>query len=273
MKKTTFAGSVKVATLAGLVCLGLATVTACSGRSADAAKPATPSGSAAAPGSAASTGAAGAASPAGSAAPAPVAAHGDAGRYQASAWLPAKSLPLYGTYLWVSENTEDPKSTDDALNWMYACSDGSKEPTAALDVSAYQTRQYKTELKADPRAAAFQWMLFFKDEATAKAALAKIESDYSYCAAREETEGAGKLTVVKTATGSGGISWLTTSRDKNGKPHNLFADTGSDAHEYFVQSGNVISLVQAMGDTPAIDPATGDDQMLSAMAKALGTMR
>ncbi|MFD7909083.1 hypothetical protein ACFV4G_43470 [Kitasatospora sp. NPDC059747] len=172
----------------------------------------------------------------------------------------------------MSENTEDPKSSDDALNWMYACSDGSKEPTDALKISAYQTRQYRTDLKDDPRAAAFQWMLYFKDEAAAKAALTKIENDYSYCAARSSDE-SSRTTVVKTATGSGGISWLTTVRDKDGKPHVAFADVGSDAHEYFVQSGNVISLVQAMGDTPAIDPATADGQMLGAMAAALGTMR
>ncbi|MFJ2581821.1 hypothetical protein [Kitasatospora aureofaciens] len=266
MKKTTFAGSVKVATLAGLVCLGLTTVTACSGGSADTAKPA-----AAPPGSAAAPCAAPCAGAPGSAAPAQGAAHGDASRYQASGWLPAKSLPLYGTYLWVSENTDDPKSTDDALNWMYACSDGSKEPTAALEISSYQTKQYKTDLQADPRAGAFQWMLFFKDEATAKTALTKIETDYSYCAARQSDD-SGRTTVVKTAAGSGGISWLTTARDKNGKPHIRFADVGADAHEYFVQSGNVISLVQALGDTPAIDPAPADDQVLSAMAAALGTM-
>ncbi|MET8628577.1 hypothetical protein ABZW30_33365 [Kitasatospora sp. NPDC004669] len=267
MKKTTFAVSARVATLAGLVGLGLTTVTACSGGSADTAKPAntakpaiTPPSTAVAPGSA------------GSAAPAQAAAHGDATRYQASSWLPAKSLPLYGTYLWVSENTEDPKSTDAALNWMYACSDNSKEPTATLEVSAYQTRQYKTDLKTDPRAGAFQWMLFFKDEATAKAALTKIENDYSSCAARESDD-SGPTTVVKTATGSGGVSWLTTSRDKDGKPHIRFTDVGADAHEYFVQSGNVISLVQALGDTPAIDPAPADDQVLSAMAAALATMR
>ena len=182
-----------------------------------------------------------------------------------SPWLSGGELPLSSTFHWKAEPKTE-YTTTGQFQWLFTCGIG--DPTTEVHSSSVSVMQFG----GAKNVVASQLLFHFRSTAVAKAALARLERDYSSCAARLDKENSvdissGKRlhwTVTRTASLTEGAAYRVTGRDSAGKLADD-PDLYSDAQELFVQHGATLSMVGIYAESSKIDNAAGAGSTLRTM--------
>jgi hypothetical protein len=186
-----------------------------------------------------------------------------------SPWLTGGQMPQAGSFHWQAQ-PQTRYTTTGEFQWLYTC--GSGEPTRELHSSSVSAEQFATKVRGVQGS---QILFHFSSTAKAKAALKKIESDYTTCLPRLDrmtdyaTGKPAHARIDRTAWVQQGVSYRVEIRNVKGRPADL-ADLPSDAQEFFVQRGNTISFVAIEGTNTHLDVTKGSLNALKAMAARLG---
>jgi hypothetical protein len=212
-----------------------------------------------------------------SAAPSSASFTADYGNYVADAWLTSDQLPFVAAIPWKGDG-QAPVGGKGAIqqDW-YSCNTPAWFAGFDPARNGVQTVAY-TAPPGKPQAQLAEQLVFFADPQTAEKALAQITADYTACAAKTRDTAPPDIPVTislkKTATIDHGFAYLHTARKADGSPEGV-NHWGTDAHEYFVQRGNVVVLVtlyavDAAGGK-AIDVTAADQAILQQTADHLMT--
>jgi hypothetical protein len=186
-----------------------------------------------------------------------------------SPWLTGSELPLFSAFHWKAEPGTEYTTTGE-FQWLYSCGVG--DPTTELRTSSVSVMQFGTTKRVD----AAQLLFHFRSTALAKAALARIEHDYTGCAARLDEQQSTDLdsgrplhwSVTRTAADAGGVGYRVTGRDSAGRLAST-PDLFSDAQELFAQNGATISMISIDAESATIDNAVGAAGTLRTMGYRL----
>ena len=198
------------------------------------------------------------------------------GQYLASTWLRASEYPLDSAFRWKSSGASTPRNTTGAFQWLWSCGTGS--PTSELHTVSISMLDFTAGVHAGTQTPqAGQVMFYFKDPTAASKAMARIQQDYTGCAANLMRNGPTDLTtgkavtwtITRTASIAQGFSYRSVAREAGGNPADM-PDLPPDLQEMFVRSGNVVTLVQIQGFGAQLDPAGDAPRTLATMATRLG---
>lgn len=198
----------------------------------------------------------------------------DPGAYVPASWLTPSQLPFNSTYSWVSLTPEPNINSAPATGHETSCSG----MTTAIDASGgsrnWQLWGYGNKRPANQpitvQLAAYQF--FYPDAAAAQHAFQQVQGQLSACGAERQVDiQTGKPlvnTVHQTASISNGFAFLHTLRTAAGQPAGT-AILSADSHEYLVQRGRIIALIEVLAADAAIDQGNNDQGVLQQMANHL----
>jgi hypothetical protein len=115
---------------------------------------------------------------------------------------------------------------------------------------------------------------FFPDAAAAQRAFQQAQSSLSACATQPELDSQGQpLTnaVHRTAAITNGIAFVHTRRSPTGAPYTAVIPMIPYTHEYLVQRGTIIAMIQINASAAINDQPSNDQGVLQLMAEHLCT--
>lgn len=197
----------------------------------------------------------------------------DPGAYVPASWLAPNQLPFDSTYSWVSLTPEPTIYSAPASGHETSCSG----MWAVIDTSGgsrhWQLWGYgnkTTGTLITYQLAAYQFL--YPDGPAAQHAFQQMQNQLSACSTERQVDGqTGKPlvnTVHQTASISNGFAFVHTLRDAAGKPAGT-AILMSDSHEYLVQRGSIIALIEVLAADSTIDQWNNDPGVLQQMADHL----
>ncbi|GAA1963677.1 hypothetical protein GCM10009838_20980 [Catenulispora subtropica] len=200
-------------------------------------------------------------------------------KYVAEAWLAPTELPFAAAFSWQSSGQTPVGATGVIQQDWYTCNPTGREWGYDPAKDGVQAANF-TALPGNPQAQLEERMIFFPDPQAAGHALDQIAADFTACKTVTSLPGFGMegielVRLNKTATIGGGFAYLHTARRFDGTRGNGVGHWGTDAHEYFVQRGNVLVLIslfaQGAAGGNAMDVTTMDTTILQQTADHLDT--
>lgn len=196
----------------------------------------------------------------------------DPGVYVPASWLAPDQLPFNPTYSWVSltpEPTIEPGPTS-----------GNETSCSGMMDAVFTSggnRHWQLWVFGDKRTgllthqlAAYQY--FYPDAATAQQAFQQMQNQLPACATERQVDGqTGKPlvnTVHQTASIPNGFAFVHTLRTTAGQPASA-PNLTSDNHEYLVQRGSIIALIEVPAADSTVDQWNNDQGVLQQMADHL----
>ncbi|GAA2009154.1 hypothetical protein GCM10009838_88980 [Catenulispora subtropica] len=200
-------------------------------------------------------------------------------KYVAEAWLAPTELPFAAAFSWQGDGQTPVGATGVIQQDWYTCNPSEREWGYDPAKDGVQAANF-TALPGNPQAQLAERMIFFPDPQAAGHALDQIAADFTACKTVTSLPGFGMegielVRLNKTATIDGGFAYLHTARRFGGTRGNGVGHWGTDAHEYFVQRGNVLVLIglfaQGAAGGDAMDVTTTDATILQQAADHLDT--
>ena len=198
-------------------------------------------------------------------------------KYVAEAWLPPAELPFAAEFSWQGNGQTPLGSTGVIQQDWYTCNPTGKEWGYDPAKDGVQAVNF-TAPPGNPQAQLEERMIFFADSQAASHALDQITADFTACKTVTALPGFGMegielVRLNKTATIDGGFAYLHTARKFDGTRGTGVGHWGTDAHEYFVQRGNILVIIslfaQGAAGGNAMDATTTDSTILQQAAAHL----
>ncbi|MFR9794520.1 hypothetical protein ACL02U_01185 [Streptomyces sp. MS06] len=199
------------------------------------------------------------------------------GRYVPGTWLTASEVPLGDEFGWRAHEAK-PVSVPNVFQWLWVCG-GPHDVNDVLHDATIEVREFDATAGSsrDSQAYAFQDTFYFKDADAAQHALDLIREDYLGCADAMNARHTKDLDtgtdvtwrITRTAAGPDGFAYRSVAREAGGAPaseNNL----PSDAQEWFVRSGNVVTMLGIDGRGSGVDDASEAASTLATLTSRLG---